>query len=420
MFRLSRAAALAATLALAVGGMAACGSSDNDESAGEGGGGGGGEPVQVGAIVDLTGPTASVQMPFWHGIQAFVKQTNDAGGANGHQIELTVEDEKYEVQPALVAYKKLVTQDKVDALVGSLNQSSFQVAALKLLERDKVPVIGAQSTTLEALKTASPYFFAMQCSYVDQSDVAVPYMAEKTGVEAPRVAVVSLDVASGFEWADLIKARVEEDGGTFVGHYTLPPTATEADAAIQKVADQDVDYIALHGSSSTAIIVLKSMQKFGLDKMPMIGIFATGGANVYEAAPDAVAKNFETLNCYTSTDVEEPGTPDLIAAAKKYGFEEDVPNTNFVTGWVVGQALVAGIENAGDEISRESIIAGMEKVTDLDTGGLSAPVQFGPDRRTGVQLVRPYAFDYDINKVVAVGSYEDYAKYISNKFVAEK
>src|SRR5215218_376691 len=100
---------------------------------GSNGEGGGAKPtegidkdrVDYGVIADLTGPTAGVQTPFLHGIETQVKKANSAGGVNGRRINLLTEDEKYEVEAGLAAYKKLVSQTPVVGLTG-LNNSSFQ------------------------------------------------------------------------------------------------------------------------------------------------------------------------------------------------------------------------------------------------------------------------------------------------------
>ena len=276
--------------------------------------------VNIGVIADLTGPTAAVQVPFTEGIKTQVEAINKAGGVNGRTIKLLMEDEKYEVPTGLAAYKKLVSQTPALGIIG-LNNSSLQVAAIKQVETNKVPVFGAEATTKQAINPFNPYFFAMQCSYADQADVAVPYMAEKTGAAAPKVATLALDVESGYEWGDLIKARVEKAGGEYLGHTAVPPTATEADAQIQKIAKQNPDFIALHGSSNTSTIVLKSMQKFDV-KVPVIGIFATGGPAAYASVPAEVGSQFETVNCYTPSSIEAEATAEMLARAKEFGFEK--------------------------------------------------------------------------------------------------
>ena len=115
-------------------------------------------------------------MPFTEGIKTQVEAINKAGGVNGRTIKLLMEDEKYEVPTGLAAYKKLVSQTPALGIIG-LNNSSLQVAAIKQVETNKVPVFGAEATTKQAINPFNDYFFAMQCSYADQADVAVPYMA---------------------------------------------------------------------------------------------------------------------------------------------------------------------------------------------------------------------------------------------------
>jgi branched-chain amino acid transport system substrate-binding protein len=397
------------------GALAACGADEGE--------GGGAKPdegvyedrIDFGVIADQTGPTAVTQLPYLHGIETQIKKVNAAGGINGREVSLLIEDEKYDVQTGLTAYKKLVSQTPVVGING-LNNSSLQVAALPNLERDKVPIVGAYSTTKQALSPFNKYFLSTECSYADQADVAVPYMIEKTGVQQPSVAVFSLDVESGFEWAGLVEARVNDAGGEYLGHTPIAPTATEADAQVQKIASQNPDFIALHGSPNTALILLKGLEKFDVD-VPVIGIFATGAPTVYNGVSEQVGSQFETVNCYTPPDVEEPGMAELKEDAAKYGYEKDVTTTDYVAGYVNGMVIVEALEKAGDDLSRESLIEAAEQIENFDTGGLSEPITFTSDNHAGVQAVRPYRFNYDTKKVEAVGEYSDYEQYLKHEYL---
>ncbi len=413
---LAKVAGLGAA-ALLASGVAACGGGD---SGGGGGGGGASEgvsksQVDIGVIADLTGPTAVTQIPFTDGIKAKVNAANTKGGVNGRKIKLLMEDEKYDVATGLAAYKKLVSQTPALGIIG-LNNSSLQVAAIKQVARNDVPVFGAEATTKQALTPFNKNFFAMQCSYADQADIAVPYMSKKIGNTKPKVATVGLDVESGYEWSDLIKSRVEDEGGTYLGNTALAPTASEADAQVQKIAAKKPDFIALHGSSNTTTIVLKSMAKFGV-KVPVVTIFAAGGVAAFNALPKEVGDLVTTVNCYTPPTIEEAGTPQMLADAKAAGVEKSSTSTDFVNGYVVGEVLVKALEAAGKDPSRESFRKGLESLTDFDTGGLSENVTFGPKDHAGVQTVRPYSYDYASKKFVADGDYADYADEISNEYL---
>jgi branched-chain amino acid transport system substrate-binding protein len=418
MLRVQRHAVQAAIVGACAVALVACGA-----DSGEGGGANPQEGVQedsvdYGLIVDITGPTAGVQVPFQHGIETQVKKANADGGVNGRKINLLVEDEKYEVDTGLAAYKKLVDQTPVVGMT-ALNNSSFQVAAIKQVDRNAVPIIGAESTAKQALTPFVDYFFGLQCTYAAQADVMIPYMIEKTGVDRPSVAVVSLDVESGYEMAGLVEERVNEVGGEFLGHLPVDPTATEADAQVQELRGQDPDFVVLHGSTATATILLKAMNKFGLDDLPVIGIFATGQPTAYQGVPESVGRNFETVNCYTHADVEESGTAEMKELAAQYGYEKDLATTDYVNGYVVGQVIVEALKKAGDDLSRESLHDAVASIEELDTGGLSEPVDFGEEDRAGILAVRPYRYNYDTKKIEAVGEYADYEELLSGAYLPE-
>ena len=118
--------------------------------------------VSIGVIADLTGPTAAVQVPFTEGIKTQVEAINDAGGINGRKIKILDEDDKGEVPVGVAAYKKLVSQTPVVGISG-LNGSSIQEAALKLIEKDNMPLVGPQSTVKGGLVPLhKSIFFAMR------------------------------------------------------------------------------------------------------------------------------------------------------------------------------------------------------------------------------------------------------------------
>jgi ABC-type branched-subunit amino acid transport system substrate-binding protein len=413
------AAAAAGICALAV---AACGSSSNSGTSGgstSGGGGKGGGTVTLGVIADQTGPTAATQVPFLHGIQTAVNASNKAGGANGWTIKLDPCDEKYNVQNGLACYTKLVKQDKVAGLVGSLNDSDVQQALIAKLSADKIPVLGAESTNQSAIDPLNPWFFAMECAYTDQADVATGFMNKQTGTTAPKVAAMTLSVSSGIEWSKLIKARVEKAGGKMVGAYPIPPTSTNADAVVQKIAAAKPDWITVHGGPNISEILLKSMQKFGV-KIPVVGIFATGGHLPFQSVSPTYAKLFYYVNCYTPADVGGPGVQKMLTDAKASGFgKEAQTNDPFTNGYVVGLATVAAVKNlpSGSKVDGTAVMNAIQKVQNLDTQDLSPPVTFGPKLRVGVIGLRPYTWDAATKKIKAVGSYSDYNSQLTGEWM---
>lgn len=422
----SRLAAVAAIGLIAL--AAGCGSS------GDGGSDGGGDnalyedktnvgvtdsSVTFGIIADMTGPTAANQQPYVHGIEAYFKQTNDAGGVEGRKIEVETCDEKYTAEAGLACLSRFTKQDQVFGLVGSLNAATVQVAGRPIVDRAKIPVVGPQSVQAEVIKAKSPYIFYTQCDYADQADVATAYMVDQLKGEKPRVATIVYPVPSGEEWRDNMHRTVEAAGGEMVGDFTIQPTATDADAVVQRMLGAKPNYFAVQAGAPSMIAILKSLAKFGADDLKGVGIFGTASDAIYQGSPEQTGKNWAAVHCYTHPSVGAPGMAELEAAAKKYGYEKDIADVNFVHGWVTGKVVVEGLKAAGKDLTRGSFIKGLESIKDLDTQGLSGPITFGPGRRSGAKQLRPYTYDYDADKIVAVGEYADWAEYVTHQYTGD-
>ena len=73
---------------------------------------------KVGAVLSVTGPTSFLGDPEKKTAEMLVEEINNAGGINGNKLELIVYDTEGDATKANLAVKKLITQDKVCAVIG--------------------------------------------------------------------------------------------------------------------------------------------------------------------------------------------------------------------------------------------------------------------------------------------------------------
>jgi branched-chain amino acid transport system substrate-binding protein len=234
--------------------------------------------------------------------------------------------------------------------------------------------------------------------------------------EKPRVATIVYPVPSGEEWKANIRRTVEAAGGEMVGDYTITPTATDADAVVQRMLGAKPNYFAVQAAGPSMVAILKSLAKFGGDDLKGVGIFGTASDAIYGGSPRSTGANWAAVHCYTHPSVGAPGMAEVEAAGKKYGYGKDVQDVNFVHGWVTGRVLVEGLKAAGEELTRGTFIKGLESIKDLETQGLSGPITFGPGTRSGAKQLRPYKYDYADGKIVAVGEYADWADAVTHQY----
>src|SRR4029077_19853798 len=79
------------------------------------------DPIPVGYLPALTGPSSSTGVGINRGIQLAVKEINDAGGVNGRQIEAITRDTQSEPTKAVNGAAELTHAEKVIVVFGPVN-----------------------------------------------------------------------------------------------------------------------------------------------------------------------------------------------------------------------------------------------------------------------------------------------------------
>src|SRR5215813_2115899 len=98
------------------------------------------EPIRVGYLPALTGPSSSTGIGINRGIQLAVQEINAAGGINGRQIELITRDTQSEPTKAVNGAAELTHGEKVSVVFGPVN-SGESLAVVPLLARGRTPQV---------------------------------------------------------------------------------------------------------------------------------------------------------------------------------------------------------------------------------------------------------------------------------------
>src|SRR5262249_34935535 len=103
--------------------------------------------ITVGTIQDLSGPIAAYGKQARNGLQMRADELNQSSGVNGRKTKLVVEDHGYDPRRALLSAQKLVTQDKVFAILGPLGTAQNMAVMPFQFERGVInffPLTGAR------------------------------------------------------------------------------------------------------------------------------------------------------------------------------------------------------------------------------------------------------------------------------------
>src|SRR3954454_20077230 len=134
--------------------------------------------IKLGASYPLSGP-ASAYAVIADGAKARFEAENAKGGVNGRKINLTVLDDGYEPQRAVTNTKRLIEQDKVFALFGSLGTAN-NLAVWDYVNQQKVPhlFLGTGGTQFGEDPAKHPYTMGWQPDYSSEARAYAEYLKE--------------------------------------------------------------------------------------------------------------------------------------------------------------------------------------------------------------------------------------------------
>ncbi len=150
-----------------------------------------GGDILVGEFGSLTGAQETFGTSTHDGIMMAIDEINEKGGVNGRKIKIITEDDESNPDEAANAVTKLISENKVVALLGEV-ASSASLAAAPIAQADHVPMITPSSTNPGVTKKGD-CIFRMCFTDEEQGQALAEFIAKNLG--ARRVAMLT-DVRS--------------------------------------------------------------------------------------------------------------------------------------------------------------------------------------------------------------------------------
>src|SRR5881409_4367264 len=115
-------------------------------------------PIRIGASLSLTGTYAKLGRNQHEGYQLCIKDLNAKGGLLGRKAELVVYDDQSTPATAVRLYEKLITEDRVDGVMGPYS-SPVTEAAANVTEKYKKVMVSPLAATTSIFRKGRKYIF---------------------------------------------------------------------------------------------------------------------------------------------------------------------------------------------------------------------------------------------------------------------
>jgi branched-chain amino acid transport system substrate-binding protein len=309
-----------------------------------------GEPViKIGVIAELTGSIPAVGASCKNAALLAVKEINDAGGielgGKKYKIELAIEDSAARPDQAAAVAQKLITQQKVVAIVGP-NSSGNAIPAAEIAETMKVALITPWSTepkTTIDQKTGKPKQYVFRACFTDVFEgQALGKFASET-LKKQKAAVL-YDVGSDVlkSQAELFRASFEAAGGKVVAFESYTSGDKDFSAQLTKIRSADPDIIFLPSYYTDVPMQVQQAYRLGL-KVPFLGSDAWSTPELIKMCGKD-CEGFYFMNHY-SPETKNPMTKKFADAYK--AMHGSVPDDIAALTYDSFGLLVQAIKSAG-------------------------------------------------------------------------
>jgi len=332
--------------------------------------------VLIGAFQDQSGPAAVVGINMRKGMEAYFNWINSKGGVNGRKIRFIVEDDGFQPSRSIAAAKKLIEQDKVFALVGTLGTPGVQ-ATIDYIQSKKVPSIYQGSGISELAFPPKRYFFPVQPNFISEGRIIAQYVVE--GLKCKRIAVACEQTDIGSEGLRGIKEQLAVYKMQPVEVVNFGAADVDFSSQVLKLIKAKPDAVIIYSTLKPCAGFLKQADLMGLDaqflttyvnadpiQMPAlageacVGLIAPGWVPVLGNDEDSV----KYLEIYQAT------------------YPNEMPSAFAAAGFIAAEVFCEGLRRCGANPTREGLVAAMETFRDWN-GIMAKGITYTQEWRSG-------------------------------------
>ncbi len=238
------------------------------------------QEVKIGVVYPLTGPGASAGAEMKSALELAADIINNgakgapnlpfsAGGGlpglKGAKIKLVFGDHQGNPQVGATETERLITQEKVVAVVGAYNSNVTQTAS-QVAERYKVPFLNAESSSAPLTQRGFKYFFRT----TPHDDLFVPnfftFLKEleaKKGIKVKQLALFNENTQWGNETTKLENKLAGEKGYNIVKAVSYPQKSTQLTSEVQLIKSGNPQVVLQSSYTGDAIMSMKTYKELG-------------------------------------------------------------------------------------------------------------------------------------------------------------
>ncbi len=357
--------------------------------------------VKIGILTALTGPAALYGKECASAVQLYFKMINDKGGLNGRKVDTIPVDGAWNPATAVGAMKILIYKDKV--FVANTFGSQATTSTYNMIRKNNLPVqvIGPVSTLYNPPRKQ---VFCVETSYKTETIIGVKYVMETMEAKDPKFGIIYIDDVGGRGSLEGLRAALNIYGLKAVSEQSYSRGTTDFSSQVINLQRAGANYVILWALTGEVVQILKQANALNY-KPQFIGLSPCTTNKLIQLAGDSV-KGFFTVSHTALVDEDVPGMKLIRKVAQKYDMKPGV-TPYYYHSWAMAKVWDTAIrmaEKKGD-LTRTGVIKAMERIRDLDTGGILPPINFSPTQHQAGTMARVTKVDMKTKRFVPVSGW---------------
>jgi branched-chain amino acid transport system substrate-binding protein len=329
-----------------------------------------GKEIKLGQTMPYSGP-ASAYGTIGRLHQAYFKMINDAGGVNGHKINLISLDDGYSPPRAVEQVRRLVEQEQVLALFQTLGTPS-NTAIHKYVNAKKVPhLFVATGATKWNDPKAYPWTFGFNLSYQTEGEIYARYLLKEK--PAAKIAILYQNDDYGKDVLEGVKAVLKgPNAKMIVAQATYEVTDPTVDSQILSLKASGADTFINITTPKFAAQAVRAAFDTGWKPLHLLNNVGASVGSVLTPAGLDKSVGLVTVQYYKdATDPQWKDDPAMLewrAFMGRHYREGNVDDATNIYAYISAQTMVQVLKQCGNDLSTDNIKRQAENLKNFKPG----------------------------------------------------
>src|ERR1700731_3939961 len=320
--------------------------------------------IMFGQAAALEGPASALGQGMKMGLEAAFAEINKTGGVKGRKLELKSLDDGYEPTRSIEAVKKLLEEDRVFALAGTVGTPT-SAATQPLATAAGALFIGAFTGAEFLREPHKPLVMNIRASYFQETEAMVEHLTKDIG--ASKIAIMYQDDAFGQAGLAGVKKALDKRQMQLAGEGTFERNTLAVKAALLAIRKAQPDAVIMISPYKPAAEFIKLAKQIKLNATFV---------NISFVGSDALAKELGPAGAGVVITQVVPFPNDAAIpvvgryqAALKASAPDIQPGFVSLEGYLVGRAIIAALGKVSGDLTRQAVVEAVQRAGTIDLGG---------------------------------------------------